>query len=198
VNSSTQDAPAGDNDRLTLPHRADLATRRAFARALDFITPISIAVCLAYFTRLAFPVTWLGNLVVSIVILTSMICAFLYLLAGEALLPNTLGRWVLGVRVVDKEAHRPSFRQAVIRTLSLGIWPIEFLRMLFDPRARRYGDRAADTVVMTYAPRVRLPVRIAFAFILIGTALFATTQIAPAVEAIEQVRRAQAIQQTAK
>ena len=90
---------------------------------------------------------------------------FSYLVAMEAFWDATLGKLLLGLRVVRESGERAGFRAAALRNvprfaavtvLSLvsmpwlvpGLFVVEWFLSERDPRGRRAGDRLAGTVVI--------------------------------------------------
>lgn len=84
------------------------------------------------------------------------LAALAYIALGSAVFPNTYGRLAMGIRVVDAgTGRRPSLGQALVRTLTVGLWPVEAALIAFSRSGRRLGDRWADTDVVHYTPAVR-------------------------------------------
>lgn len=80
------------------------------------------------------------------------LAAMVYLYLGCALLRNTSGRRLMGIRVVDRATGgRPNKGQALQRSLTVGLWPVEAALVLFSRTGRRLGDRWADTEVVREA-----------------------------------------------
>jgi len=78
-----------------------------------------------------------------------VLAAFAYIYLGCALLPNSYGRWLMGIRVVDAASGgRPRRAQALKRSLTTGLWPVEAALILFSRSGRRLGDHWARTGVV--------------------------------------------------
>lgn len=113
------------------------------------------------------PVQWFGDMVFSLlpdlqpwviaiglstpfVIALSIIC--LYFLFFFTITGQTIGKRVIGLKVVSADGGRISFRQAVLRLVGyvLSIIPLYFgfLSMLLDERRRTWHDRIAGTEVI--------------------------------------------------
>lgn len=86
------------------------------------------------------------------IMVPGIIGALGYVFVGAGLLENTYGRHVFGVRVRDLNGGRPSLGQALVRSLTLSLWPVEALLVAFGKEKRRLGDRLAGTAVETYRP----------------------------------------------
>jgi uncharacterized RDD family membrane protein YckC len=72
-----------------------------------------------------------------------------YMLLGELLLKNTLGKYLLGIEIVDKEKlKRPSLSSFIKRVFLKIIFPIEGLVMLLSKSKKRIGDLWAKTIVI--------------------------------------------------
>lgn len=77
-----------------------------------------------------------------------MIPAFFLWFCGPAVLPNTPGKYLLGIRVMDQRTGgKPRIRQCLTRSLTIGLWPIEAALVAFSASKRRLGDRWAGTLV---------------------------------------------------
>ena len=88
-----------------------------------------------------------------VLLVPATVVSLAYIFFGYAALPNTYGRYVVGVRVRSAATGaQPSYAQAFVRALTVGLWPIEGLLLLFSESKQRLGDRLAGTVVEWYAP----------------------------------------------
>jgi uncharacterized RDD family membrane protein YckC len=79
-----------------------------------------------------------------------------YFVMFWALTGRTIGKWVMGLRVVDLAGHPPTLSQSVIRIIGYGISAIVFwlgyLWVLVDDNRRAWHDHMARTwVVYDYA-----------------------------------------------
>jgi uncharacterized RDD family membrane protein YckC len=67
---------------------------------------------------------------------------------------QTIGKWLLSLRVMDAQGLRLQFSQIVIRNLLrfIDMLPVYYLvggiSLLFSPKAQRLGDLAANTIVI--------------------------------------------------
>jgi uncharacterized RDD family membrane protein YckC len=112
-------------------------------------------------------------------------CAFFYVGLGPFFLPNTLGKYAFGVRVVsDRTGGKPTFLQYLLRGGMLFFWPLELVVLLFSRIQKRLGDRLAATSVVletdakrTWAKRIGLSIGVILLFYLI---LLQTMQMAAA------------------
>ena len=82
-----------------------------------------------------------------------LVVAFMYYVATEAAVGGSLGKLMVGLRVVDDDGCAISWVQSLVRNL---IRPIDFLFLYLvaavavwaSPRRQRLGDRAAATFVV--------------------------------------------------
>jgi uncharacterized RDD family membrane protein YckC len=77
----------------------------------------------------------------------------LYNVICEWLFGATLGKWIMGIRVVSFDGRACSFKQALIRSLALFVdllffGLIAYSSMVKSLTNQRYGDRWAKTVVI--------------------------------------------------
>ena len=75
---------------------------------------------------------------------------------------TTLGKHIMGIRVVGANGQRLGFTRALVRMLgyffSLSIGGLGgFLMIAFDPRRQALHDKLADTYVVPYSPRAVAP-----------------------------------------
>lgn len=76
-----------------------------------------------------------------------------YYVLAESLTGTTVGKWLVGIRVVEEDGGQISFGAAVVRNI---LRPVDSLFMCLvgaifaagSPRGQRLGDRAAHTVVV--------------------------------------------------
>lgn len=80
-----------------------------------------------------------------------------YYFASEALFSRTVGKWVMGLIVVNYDGSKPSRRAIAVRTLFrfievnpllLGALPAA-LSVIFSKHRQRWGDRYAKTLVVS-------------------------------------------------
>lgn len=126
--------------------------RRGGALFLDVLVFIGPALPIAFLPGVFVPLDR-DFVLVSLLAVPIALAGIVYLSCGAALLPNTCGRWAMGVRVVDHHTGaRPGTGQAVARMLTIGLWPIEVVLMAVSPSRRRLGDRWARTSVVRVRP----------------------------------------------
>ena len=98
-----------------------------------------------------------GNVSVSLTGVPAMVTFvifFLYFIVLEAALGATLGKLLLGIRVVDVEGSRISWGASIIRNILRIVDALPFAYILgailiwTSARKQRLGDRAAHTVVV--------------------------------------------------
>lgn len=99
---------------------------------------------------------FLGNALYQKVVPFILLLLVLYYPVLECLEGGTPGKFILGLRVVDYEGHRPGALQALIRALTrlvevnpfcMGGLPAGIVAML-SPRKQRIGDMLAKTLVV--------------------------------------------------
>lgn len=103
----------------------------------------------------------------TIMIFIALTIIILYLLFGELLLKNTLGKYLFGIKVVDSDRfERPSAKSFLKRGLAKILFPVEGLVLLFSRSKRRLGDLWSKSIVINkesdnLKPSVRLMIGIA-------------------------------------
>jgi uncharacterized RDD family membrane protein YckC len=79
-------------------------------------------------------------------------CVVFDFIVLPALTGYTIGKRMLGIRVVDETGHRPRLRATVIRTIPLlfeQIGVVALWAMSNSPKHQRFGDRWAHTYVVS-------------------------------------------------
>lgn len=72
-----------------------------------------------------------------------------YMFFGELVLKNTLGKYLLGIEIVDNEKlERPSISSFLKRDLLKIIFPVEGLVLLFSKNKKRLGDLWSKSIVI--------------------------------------------------
>ncbi len=90
-------------------------------------------------------------------------CCFLYYFALEAAAGATIGKLVVGLRVVGSGGAAITPGQAAMRTLVRAVdglpvlYLVGFILVMTDDQRRRLGDRAAKTSVVRASDRVAAP-----------------------------------------
>jgi uncharacterized RDD family membrane protein YckC len=108
----------------------------------------------------------------SCMIYITLAIILVYLLFGELILGNTLGKYLLGIEVVDTEKfERPSSGSFIKRGLLKIIWPVEGLILLFSWPKKRLGDFWSESIVVnketnSLKPFVRIIIGIAVIVVL--------------------------------
>lgn len=92
---------------------------------------------------------WTGLLIAAIPII--------YFTLLEGFFGATPGKMLLGMRVVQLDGSRITWREAIVRNLlrpidEIVIYLVGAISFWTSPRKQRLGDRAADTVVVRVAP----------------------------------------------
>jgi uncharacterized RDD family membrane protein YckC len=131
--------------------RAGLLPRLA-AFIIDLLVAAVPAMLISFLPGVFFPLDaylWTSM----VLMLPAVVVSLAYIFFGYAALPNTYGPYVVGMRVcIAATGAQPSYGQAFVRALTVGLWPIEGLLLLFSESKQRLGDRLAGTVVEWYAP----------------------------------------------
>lgn len=112
---------------------------------------------IAFIIFLAFTLYMLPGLIFKIdsedyqnfMIFPLLIIIISYLFFGELIIKNTLGKYLLGIEVVDNERlERPSLQSFIKRDLLKVIFPVEGLVLLLSKPKKRLGDLWAKTIVV--------------------------------------------------
>lgn len=128
--------------------------RRMLAWAVDLPLVAGGGLLLIMFPGMFYPIDLMLPVMITVMIGVQLLI-FSYLFCGPAFLPNTIGRFVAGVKVVDSESgHKVSWEKAFVRMLTLGLWPVEMLMIAFSKTKRRLGDRLAKTEVRIDPARI--------------------------------------------
>lgn len=136
-----------------VPKNAGLM-RRALAWVIDLPIVAGTGLLLIMFPGLFFPLDLMLPVMMTVMVGMQLLM-FAYLFCGPAFLPNTIGRFVAGVEVVDTESgNKVSWEKAFVRMLTLGLWPVEMLMIAFSKTKRRLGDRLAKTSVRIDPARI--------------------------------------------
>ena len=119
-------------------------TRRLVAFFIDYMVILSpfIAVMLLFWDVKEAPIF-------SIFITAFILLTFFCLSAKDTFKGISFGRWVMGIKVVDKDniSEIPSFWRLFGRNTSLIIWIIEIFAW-FNKNKQRLGDKGANTLVI--------------------------------------------------
>ena len=141
---------AMDNIPLALPVAS--VGSRALALALDYVVVGVLGIVWLFASlflagRLS---RWGGGWVLAVMILGFFLLEYGYFAGIEALTNGrSLGKRALGLRVVSQHGGRASVGALLARNMVrlvdafVGVWLV-----MFDPRARRLGDRLAGTLVV--------------------------------------------------
>jgi uncharacterized RDD family membrane protein YckC len=102
------------------------------------------------------------------VIYITLALILVYLLFGELLFKNTLGKYLFGMEVVDAEGFaKPSFLSFLKRGILKILWPVEGLVLLFSRSKKRLGDLWSDSIVVNKKNNILKP----YVRIIIGIAV---------------------------
>lgn len=126
---------------------------RALAWAIDFL--IVVAVIVTSVLVLSVVSAAAGGFAVALLSIVVFVAQWGYGVLCEWLWSGrTVGKRVVGLRVVSEDGLRPDFYQAVVRNLLRvadllpALYLVGGLSALLDPRRRRLGDLAAGTLVV--------------------------------------------------
>jgi uncharacterized RDD family membrane protein YckC len=152
---------------ISRKHKHTLRTPEGIDFAFELAGPVSRSMALAIDFGCISMITWAISLIIRIVGIISsdfnnalMIVAYFIISIGYGILFEwywngiTIGKRVIGLRVVDVGGLRLSFSQVAVRNLLRFIdnLPILYLvggiAMYISPRAQRLGDLAAGTIVI--------------------------------------------------
>ncbi len=129
--------------------------RRALARILDGLTVLGVIAPIAWSAAGYVPPDFLFPMVALIVLLGGSILFGLYLIVAEALFGQTLGKQLLGLRVVRENGARIGVGQAIVRQLPLFLqipW-IDVLFAFFTEKRQRAFELLSKTRVVRAAPQ---------------------------------------------
>ncbi len=126
--------------------------RRSLAMFIDLILGVSIILSILFAPGVIIPLDEsLGYLMIAMIGLQSVF--WWYFISGYVRFENTYGRYVTSVKVVDYETKsKPTYKQAIQRAMTLGLWPIEVFMVGFSKTKRRLGDQWAGTEVNIIKP----------------------------------------------
>lgn len=86
--------------------------------------------------------------------LVFLVIMALYMVLLEGLLGTTFGKWVMGLRVIGTDGHRPGLWKSALRNVLRGVDSLPTLNLLGvililrSAERARFGDRVAETRVI--------------------------------------------------
>ena len=98
--------------------------------------------------------TWIGGLIGGVLAVAGVIVAYiLYVILPTGKTGQTLGKKIMGIKVVDKDGNPPGIGKAFLRELigkflSCIIFDLGFILAAFDNQRRAWHDRIAGTYVI--------------------------------------------------
>jgi uncharacterized RDD family membrane protein YckC len=142
--------------------------RRALAYFLDLLVRAAIVTAVALPLLIAAPGNATSGWKIGALLLLMFVLEWGYFVACEMLMSGrSLGKRALGLRVVTRDGLPVSFGGSVLRNLLRAAdflptgYAVGLVTMALDPRFRRLGDWAADTmVIFEERPRLRDPIRL--------------------------------------
>ncbi|MBU1043210.1 MAG: RDD family protein [Candidatus Omnitrophica bacterium] len=151
-------------------------TIRVFAGLIDYIFLYSIAV----FSLLFIFNRTLGQTPseVGMKILTLFPLIFLGYCFKDCIYGISPGKYVVGIAVRDKDDFEktPNFFLLFLRNITLIVWPIEILVLMFSKKKQRWGDLLAKTIVVrNHDVRLRYVLLRLFVILIIVTIAFAVS-----------------------
>jgi uncharacterized RDD family membrane protein YckC len=120
-------------------------------RFLAFVYDIPFILLLAFTFHMLFGLIFkLDSEVFSVVMIYVTLAIIIsYLLLGEFLFKNTIGKYLFGIEVVSSDLFdRPSLTSFIKRGLLKIIFPVEGLVLLFSHSKKRLGDQWSKTIVV--------------------------------------------------
>ncbi|WP_298422329.1 RDD family protein [uncultured Kordia sp.] len=125
--------------------------------------------------------------------------SFILYSAKDSVKGISIGKWVMGIMVVDDKSPNdtPSLARLFIRNLFIFIWPVEFIILASSNEKKRLGDTIAKTIVVQNPNKLaKLPRISAIAatiiifffsiFILVSSIIKSTDAYKVAISEIEQ------------
>ena len=110
---------------------------------------------------------------------------FLYHWLLEGAFGATMGKAIVGVRVLNQRGGMPGLRSSAVRNVlrlldAIGFYLLGFFVAVFSPARRRIGDYAAQTVVLEQPPTLGSRVTVVCIwFVLIAAAVWGAYIIRP-------------------
>jgi len=141
------------------PNQPELQRASIWARAFAFW--IDIAILGAIAALATFVLLLLSGSEMRILIHTITLVLVPLGLLKDMIKGQSPGKFILGIAVRDQEnpSQIPSAKALFLRNLSLPIWPIDALVLLFTKK--RIGDKFAGTNVYRLSPKPKLVIRLA-------------------------------------
>ncbi|OEH91916.1 hypothetical protein BFG57_03510 [Bacillus solimangrovi] len=126
---------------------------RLLAYGIDLIVISSIHRLIVY------PIFKLGGWSVeevsdfSVIAIVTAIVGYTYLVLMTKWYQQTLGKMIVGLKVIDKDGNSPSwltviFREVVGKFISKTVWFIGFIWIAFSGKKQGWHDKIADTFVI--------------------------------------------------
>lgn len=139
---------ADGGTQITLPEDAVIAPplRRLAATAIDLLPGIAVGIGLATTLEAGADPLEPISTAIAVAFLTTLILAAV----PEAIFSRTLGKWALGLRTISVNGERPSWAQALGRTLSKLVFPPIGLLILMHPTVPPPGS--CGTIVVMNRP----------------------------------------------
>ena len=144
---------ADGGTQITLPEDTVIAPplRRLAATAIDLLPGIAIGIGLASTLDAGADPLEPISTAIAVAFLTTLILAAV----PEAIFSRTLGKWALGLRTISVSGERPTWAQALGRTLSKLVFPPIGLLILMHPTVPPPGS--CGTIVVMKRPAGDLP-----------------------------------------
>jgi uncharacterized RDD family membrane protein YckC len=133
---------------------------RIIAALLDFVLFLVIFFPITYLIKGVWVMSPIDHQWAYGLFITDPICiAFLvimifYFIALEARFGQTLGKLIMGIKIIDKEGNSPGFRKSLIRNLLRVVDALPSLYILgiylisTSEKNQRYGDKKANVIVV--------------------------------------------------
>ena len=131
--------------------------RRLAAKAFDVFIVLAVIVPVLLFTGLLARSEGVWVLLLLLLLIGSSIVFFVYTIAAETLFSQTIGKWLLHLRVVRESGARIGFGQAIVRQLPavLQVLWIDAIFALFTDKSQRAFELLSKTRVVVASQEVK-------------------------------------------
>jgi len=131
--------------------------RRLAAKTLDILVVLAAIVPVLLFTGLLARSEGVWVVLLLILLIGTTIVFFFYTIAAETLFSQTIGKWLLSLRVVRESGARISLGQAIVRQLPavLQVGWIDAMFALFTEKSQRAFEMLSKTRVVVASQEVK-------------------------------------------
>ncbi|MBU1087767.1 MAG: RDD family protein [Candidatus Omnitrophica bacterium] len=151
-------------------------TIRVFAGLVDYVFLYSLAGFFLFFIlnkTLELPAGEIGMKILTLFPVISLVYCF-----KDSIYGISPGKYVVGIAVRTKDDFEktPSLFLLFLRNISLIVWPLEILVLMFSKKKQRLGDLLAKTIVVrNHEVRLRYVLLRLFVIVIIITIAFAVS-----------------------